>query len=132
MTAYGPSKTARTGNDTYRIDASASNFIWDGAGLDTVSAEGLSAAITLYLEPGYWGFVGAKSALITSAGQITVNFGSVIENAIGGSGDDHLYGNGVNNEITGLGGDDAIDGGVGAVIFRSTGAHGQTMSSPNW
>ena len=110
---YGPSPTARAGADTYLISASTSNFIWDGAGVDTVSAEGLSIGVTLYLEPGYWGFVGAKSSLITSAGQITVNFGTVIENAIGGSGDDQLYGNGVNNEIKGLAGDDVIDGGEG-------------------
>ena len=110
---YGPSPTARAGDDTYSVSANTCNFIWDGAGLDTVSAEGLSTGVTLYLEPGYWGFVGAKSSLITSAGQITVNFGTVIEKAIGGSGDDQLYGNGVNNEIKGLAGNDVIDGGEG-------------------
>ena len=110
---YGPSQSARTGYDTYLIDVNTSNFIWDGAGVDTLSAEGISAAVTLYLEPGYWGFVGAKSNFITAAGQVTVNFGTVIENVIGGSGDDHLYGNGVNNEIKGLAGNDTIDGGDG-------------------
>jgi len=110
---YGPSLTARTGNDTYFIDPANCNFIWDGAGVDTVSAENLSTGATLYLEPGYWGFVGAKSNLISAAGQVTVNFGTVIEKVIGGSGDDQLFGNGVNNEMKGGPGNDLIDGGDG-------------------
>ena len=114
---YGPSPTARTGNDTYLVSAKTSNFIWDGAGDDTLSAAGISASVTLYLEPGNWGFISAKSNLITAPGQVTVNFGSVIENLIGGSGADHLYGNGANNKILGGAGDDTIDGGAGADVF---------------
>ena len=114
---YGPSPTARTGDDTYVVSATTSNFIWDGAGTDTVSAAGVSVSVTLYLEPGNWGFIGSKSNLITAAGQVTVNFGTIIENLIGGSGDDHLYGNAANNKILGGAGDDTIDGGAGADIF---------------
>ena len=110
---YGPSPTARTGNDTYFVDPNTSNFIWDGAGVDTVSADGLSTGVTLYLEPGYWGFVGAKSNLITATGQVTVNFGTVIEKVIGSHSDDQLFGNGVNNEMRGGAGNDVIDGGDG-------------------
>jgi Ca2+-binding RTX toxin-like protein len=119
---YGPSTTARTGDDSYTVSASADNFIWDGAGKDTLSAAALSQSVTLYLEPGYWGYVGSKSATITSAGQVTVNFGSVIENLLGGAGSDSLYGNAAANTITGgLGddtlygaaGDDTLDGGAG-------------------
>jgi len=110
---YGPSATARTGNDTYLVSASTSNFIWDGAGVDTLSAAALSTPVTLYLEAGYWGFVGARSDLITSAGQVTVNFGSVIENLIGGYGGDSLFGNTVDNVIKGGVGNDSVDGGSG-------------------
>ena len=124
---YGPSPTSRTGDDTYLVTANTSNFIWDGAGVDTLSAAGISASVTLYLEPGYWGFVGAKSALITAPGQVTVNFGTVIENLIGGSGGDHLYGNGANNTIWGGAGDDTLDGGAGADRFIG-GAGSDTVS----
>ena len=119
---YGPSTTARTGDDSYTVSASAANFIWDGAGKDTLSAAALSKSVTLYLEPGYWGFVGSKAATITSAGQVTVNFGSVIENLVGGAGNDSLYGNASANTVTGglgddtlygAGGDDTLDGGAG-------------------
>jgi Ca2+-binding RTX toxin-like protein len=119
---YGPSQTARTGNDRYTVSAATSNFIWDGAGIDTLDASAQSQAATLYLEPGYWGFIGARSSLISAPGQVTVNFGSVIENLAGGSGNDTLFGNAASNSIsggagndriTGGGGNDSVDGGAG-------------------
>ncbi len=110
---YGPSKTAHTGNDTYTLSTTAPNFVWDGAGADTLSASSQTQAVTLYLEPGYWGFIGSKATNITAAGQVTVNFGTVIENLIGGRGNDTLSGNAANNTITGNAGNDLIDGGAG-------------------
>src|SRR5205814_803477 len=98
---YGPSKTARTGNDTYVVSSSGSNFIWDGSGIDVVDASAQVAPVTLYLEPGYWGFIGSKAATISAAGQVTVNFGSVIEDLVGGSGSDYLAGNSASNVIRG-------------------------------
>ena len=128
---YGPSTTARTADDTYPVSASATNFIWDGAGKDTLSAAALSQSATLYLEPGYWGYVGSKATTITSAGQVTVNFGSIIENLIGGSGNDSLFGNDAANAITGglgddtisgAGGDDTLDGGAGTDTVSFSGS----------
>ena len=110
---YGPSKIARTGNDTYTLSTATPNFIWDGSGTDTLSASSQTQAVTLYLEPGYWGYIGSKAPNITAPGQVTVNFGSVIENLIGGSGNDTLYGNEADNLIVGGPGTDAIDGGAG-------------------
>jgi serralysin len=52
---YGPSKTTRTGNDTTKC-ATEPNFIWDGAGMDTLDASSLNQGATLYLTPGYWGY----------------------------------------------------------------------------
>jgi hypothetical protein len=75
------------------------------------------------LTPGYWGYLGiTKTSTITSAGQITVNFGSVIENLTGSAYADKLYGNEIANSIDGgLGndllegwnGDDTLFGGIG-------------------
>ncbi len=108
---YGPAKTARSGNDTYKISQSSPNFIWDGAGTDTLDASGLTQGATVYLNPGYWGYVGnTKSSNITSTGQITVNFGSTIENLIGSPYPDKLFGTGGENTINGGSGNDAIDG----------------------
>jgi VCBS repeat-containing protein len=110
---YGPSNTVRTGADTYTISETSTNFIWDGGGADSISATGISTDTTIYLEPGYWGYIGTKASTITSAGQITVNFGTAIENLIGGSGKDSLFGNNLANSIDGGKGSDTIFGGDG-------------------
>jgi Ca2+-binding RTX toxin-like protein len=129
---YGVNKTSRATDDTYIVSETETNFVWDGDGTDTVDASALSAGVTLYLEPGYHGFVGAvANDLITAAGQITINFGTQLENVRGSAFADKLYGNGLNNIITGNdggdtiyayagddtivadGGSDTIDGGLG-------------------
>jgi Ca2+-binding RTX toxin-like protein len=104
---YGPS-TQKTTNDTYTLSTTATNMIWDGGGNDTITGAGITQNITLYLEPGYWGFIGSKATTISAAGQITIDFGSVIENVIAGSGNDLLVGNGAANQFTGGGGNDTI------------------------
>jgi hypothetical protein len=111
---YGPSTTARIGNDAYSINAYGSNFIWDGGGLDELSAASAYTGCTIYLTPGYWGCVGtSKASSITSSGQITVNFGTVIENLTGSQYADTLYGNEVGNTINGGAGNDVIEGWAG-------------------
>ncbi|HJV80714.1 DUF4214 domain-containing protein [Noviherbaspirillum sp.] len=119
---YGPSTAVAT-NNVYTLQTGSTNMIWDGGGSDTIDGSAISQAITLYLEPGYWGYIGEKSSLISSAGQITVNFGSVIEDAKGGSGNDsitgnavanHLWGGNGNDSMTGAGGNDILDGGAGS------------------
>jgi len=108
---YGPNKNTRTGNDTYKISATSANFIWDGAGTDTLDASDLGQGSTIYLTPGYWGFVGMnKTSTITSAGQVTVNFGSVIENLTGTGYADNLFGTDTINTISGGAGKDSING----------------------
>ena len=120
---YGPSTKARTSNDTYAISQGAPNFIWDGGGTDTLDASDLTQGATLYMTPGYWGYVGnARASTITSAGQVTVNFGTVLENLIGSAYADSLYGSEINNTITGGGGNDSIDGGRGIDIASFSGA----------
>ncbi len=109
---YGPS-TAITDNNTYTLTSSGPNFIWDGGGTDTIDGSALTQALTLYLEPGFWGFIGTKSLLITDAAQVTVNFGTLIENAKGGSASDAISGNAAANRIYGFAGNDVIMGGAG-------------------
>ena len=111
---YGPSASARSNADTYTIDASEPNFVWDGGGLDLIDASAISQAVTIYLTPGYQGFVGsAAAALISAPGQITVNFGTEIENLKGTAFADSLHGNELDNSIEGGAGDDTVAGGVG-------------------
>ncbi len=120
---YGPSTTSRAGNESYKIDSAQPHFIWDGAGLDTLDASAATQGVTLFLEAGEWGYFGeVKASTITTAGQVTVNFGTVIENAIGTSLADRITGNQVANQLqggagadvlNGLAGNDTLDGGDG-------------------
>jgi Ca2+-binding RTX toxin-like protein len=118
---YGPNTSSRSGDDTYVFDAENSNFIWDGSGTDTIDASGAPDSVTIFLTPGYHGFIGRtkKYELITSPGQITVNFGTEIENLKGSAFADVLTGNHLDNVIEGLAGSDTIDGmeGIDTAIF---------------
>lgn len=123
---YGPSKTVRTGNDTYTISQSTPNFIWDGAGYDTVSAASSTLGATIHLTPGYWGYIGSsRASQITGSGQITVNFGTDIEAAVGTSYDDQIFGNGLDNALEGGGGADTLIGGGGTDSARYVGSSSQ-------
>lgn len=119
---YGPSKLltpyevlhggVKTSN-TISLMNYFPNFIWDGGGTDTIDGSSEQLAITLFLEPGYWGHIGPKAELISMPGQITINFGSVIENAIGGSGNDNITGNDADNHLSGSAGNDVLKGQAG-------------------
>jgi serralysin len=128
---YGPSKTSRTGNDIYKLSATAPNFIWDGAGVDTLDASDLNQGATLCLTPGYWGYVGsAKATNITAAGQVTVNFGTAIENLTGSAFADRLYGNQLANWISGGMGNDALDAGGGDDVLLGGPGDDQLTGGP--
>ncbi|NBU79735.1 MAG: hypothetical protein EBS50_11810, partial [Sphingomonadaceae bacterium] len=116
---YGPAKVAgtgphQTGDNSYVLSTSTYNFIWDGGGTDTLDASAAGSALTLSLEPGVRSYFGAAPAeLITAPGQITINFGSQIENALGTSFDDSLTGNAAANLLNGNRGNDLLNGGAG-------------------
>ncbi len=86
--------------------------------MDLIDASPLSQSVSLYLEPGYWSHIGSKATQIYAGGQITINFGTVIENAKGGKGDDFIVGNDANNHIWAMSGSDFIDGGDGDDIIE--------------
>ena len=109
---YGPNPNTRASDDIYEISPTQANFIWDGAGVDTIDASNLESGVTLHLTPGFHDFVGESAAsIVTAPGQITVNFGTTIENVIGSAFNDALFGNAHTNVIMGNGGSDTIDGG---------------------
>lgn len=114
-------------NGAVGIDASANRIfatIWDGGGLDTYDLSAYSADVSIDLRPGQ-SSIFKKSQLadldqfssdkdriasgnIYNALLYEGNTASLIENAIGGAGDDSLRGNGANNELTGNGGKDTF------------------------
>ncbi|WP_307729127.1 DUF4214 domain-containing protein [Massilia sp. IC2-476] len=111
---YGPTGQVASGDTTWTLDADQANFIADGAGSDTLDGSAFGGGMTLDLRPGYWSFLGAKGDSIVRAGQVTVNFGSLIENLRGGAGNDRLTGNEVGNRIEGGAGHDILVGGAGS------------------
>lgn len=116
---YGPAKVAGTGphqmgDNSYALSTSTYNFIWDGGGTDTLDASAAGTALTLSLEAGARSYFGAApTELITAAGQITINFGTQIENALGTAFDDSLTGNAASNSLTGNRGNDTLKGSAG-------------------
>ncbi len=108
---YGPSKYSRKGDDFHKVNSTSSNFLWDGGGTDAIDASESYRPATIYLTPGYWGYLGSsKGSAITDAGQVTVNFGSEFENLIGTRFDDKLYGNAIGNRIEAAAGNDIVEG----------------------
>lgn len=126
---YGANMTYRTGNDTYTFD-SATPFLrtlWDAGGNDTISIANFSAGSEIDLQQGHYSSLHIASD--TGAGinwssppptptydgtdNLAIAFGAVIENAIGGSGNDTLIGNSAANRLQGNGGNNTIDGGAG-------------------
>ena len=108
---YGPNPDARAGADRHVVAVTEANFIWDGGGHDSIDLSGLVLPADVSLEPGYWGFVGtSRASTITAAGQVTVNFGTAIEDLLGTAQGDRLTGNALANLIAGGAGADSIAG----------------------
>ena len=66
---YGVNPTTIAGDDSYPYSSTGANFIWDGAGTDTIDASSATEKVTIYLEPGYWGF-GGDEVWLQNAGQV--------------------------------------------------------------
>jgi Ca2+-binding RTX toxin-like protein len=124
---YGADYTTRDGDTTYGYNSNAGwNFfdfnqnnqpvftIWDGGGNDTIDASGYDKAQTINLTPGAYSSVLGLTDNIAVALEPIGDGRALIENAIGGSGDDTLIGNYGNNHLVGNAGDDRLYGMNGA------------------
>jgi serralysin len=109
---YGPSQ-ADHGTDTRWVIGTNYQMIGDGGGIDVIDGSAQTRDLTLYLDDGAWSHAGAKADTITAQGQFTINIGTTIEDAIGGSGNDHIVGNEVANSIAGGAGNDVLTGAAG-------------------
>jgi serralysin len=100
--------------------------VWDGGGTDTYDLSAFSSDVSINLTPGAWTTTSqAQLANLSGNGQFMApgnianaymfnnNTASLIENAIGGSGNDTIIGNIANNTLIGNGGNDTINGGAG-------------------
>ena len=129
---YGTNPTHASDSDEYVLPDSNSDWqaIWDTGGIDTIRYDG-ARATTIDLRPatlqygeGGGGFVSAANGI---AGGFTIANGVIIENAIGGSGNDTLIGNDAANTLQGNSGNDILSGGDGDDTIR--GGNGNDTAS---
>ena len=115
---HGADYSYHAGNTTYGFNATvggAYDFttntdpvlsIWDGSGTDTLDLSGYAMAQSVNLGEGQFSDIGGFT------GNLSIAIGAVIENAIGGSGNDRITGNAADNSIDGGGATDIFVVGV--------------------
>lgn len=111
-TVYGFNSNA--GRDFYSATSASSKVVfsvWDGGGKDTLDFSGFTQNQKINLNAASFSDVGGM------VGNVSIAKGVVIENAIGGSGNDLLIGNGAANILKGGAGNDIIFGGGGADLL---------------
>jgi serralysin len=117
---YGANMTTRTGDTIYGYGSTAGAIydfaqntspalcLWDAGGTDTLDCSGAAQNQVINLNEGNFFNI---NGLISN---VSIALGAVIENAIGGSGNDNLTGNQVDNELKSSDGNDSLNGGLGA------------------
>ena len=133
---YGVNETTRDGDTVYGFNTTEeagsifdfqfwqdsriqppSFAIVDTGGIDTFDLSGYDVDQIISLEQETWSSVGDNTSTYRRGDAmqnvISIGRGSVIENAVGGTGDDRITGNDADNFLTGGAGDDIIDGGDG-------------------
>lgn len=139
---YGADYKYHSGDTTYRFDRNGQLFIdgkgqgtplnhkalltiWDGGGTDTYDFSNFSHDLKIDLRPGQWSTFGPRANIgdhqhphfahgnLANALLYKGNEASLIERAIGGSGNDRITGNGGDNALFGGAGNDTLNGGGG-------------------
>jgi serralysin len=124
---YGVDTTYHVGADSYTLPGTNTSgtgwfTLWDAGGDDTIKAPSGAGSVTIDLraatltegDPGAGGNVSWVGGI---SGGFTIANGVVIENALGGAGNDKLIGNAAANTLTGGGGEDILTGGLGPDTF---------------
>ena len=136
QTLYGSSATTRTGDTIYGFNSNAGGVydasiyynvaitIFDSGGNDTLNYANVNYGQLINLNPETFSNVNSH------VGNLSIARGVVIENAIGGFGNDTIIGNSANNILTGNAGADTLTGGAGNDIFKDTaaGLNGDTIT----
>lgn len=119
---YGANTGAYSGDSLWTVPSTRPAFmtIWDGGGNDTLSAAGFTTNARIDLQEGHYSSIGGLGYCVNGvwtaspptwysgtyhatygADNVAIAYGCVIENAIGGNGNDILIGNGQANTLTG-------------------------------
>ena len=111
---YGANMSHNASDTTYSFDPDTPfiKAIWDAGGTDTLDFSNFSKANTISLVDGEYSTIGFDIDW-SMTDNLGIAFDAIIEDAIGGSGDDTIKGNDSSNSIEGGPGNDVIDGGKG-------------------
>ena len=110
---YGENPTFNNDNSQYFFTETHQQTLYDSGGVDTINYQGRNGTNlgifndTIDLRQGQF------SSINGLANSLRITYGTVIENARGGSGNDTLIGNETKNLLFGNGGNDTINGGGG-------------------
>lgn len=138
---YGANKDTRSGSTVYDWDTNEEllETIWDGGGMDTLDCSNQVFTCEIDLRAGQFSSIGWRQTtdqlkvgfdlpaafnmdfldpmllleLYSGYRNLAIAKGVIIENATGGSGNDDILGNSVNNRLLGGAGRDTIAGGQG-------------------
>jgi len=118
---YGENLTSSAGDDVYSYDmlAGTNHSVWDAGGLDTFDMSAATQGVKLDLNVGSFSTVSAAGT-----NNISIAFGTVIEDAIGSAYDDTIVGNEAGNVISGGAGNDILTGNSGDDRFYFSDASG--------
>ena len=128
---YG-AHSANLSDNTDRLTASdslAQRTLVDDGGVDTLDASASAVGVAIDLRPGHTSSLGMTGAGVAAIDNIGIALGSWIENARGSDGDDVILGNALDNRLTGLQGNDWIDGAGGVDSALFSGARGDYLVS---
>ncbi|MFI3154864.1 MAG: M10 family metallopeptidase C-terminal domain-containing protein [Methylococcaceae bacterium] len=128
---YGANTSFHAADDTYTFDTSRPfiKTLYDAGGNDTISVANFSLDCVIDLTDGHYssisipsdalpqGATEPNSGIYDGTDNLAIAFGSIIENAIGGTGNDRLIGNAVANILNGGAGADTMLGGDGSDIY---------------
>lgn len=111
---YGPNWNYRNGHDTYSWAAGSAVYetIWDGGGVDTLSAANQPRNVELHLTAGVFSKIGDpvwdEHAWVRD--NLAIAFKAIIENATGSDHDDYIFGSTAGNILIGGPGNDTLRG----------------------
>lgn len=132
---YGANFILNSGNNVYSWTPSQSKIfmtLWDGGGIDTYDFSAYTNALDIDLNPGQWTITSQSQLAQLGNGHVAIgnianallyqgDTRSLIENVIGGSGDDQIDGNLTNNTLTGGQGNDVLNGLAGIDTAKFSG-----------
>ncbi len=94
-------------------DGRVLKIINDTGGIDSIDVSACDSEASIDLNPGANSSIGRTEIGSAARNNVSIAFGSLIENVVGTRYDDTFLGNDLANVLRGGGGDDVIDGGAG-------------------